>query len=114
MDLILDVGERARDRGLNVGHAQQHGGEAALDRVGDLVLLEGECGIRDLRVDQGLARDDAEVDVGILGASLPGDRSERPACGQGLLSRLGGCLVLEGDLLQAATLGRVVLVLGVS
>ena len=80
--------------------------------VGDGVLRQREGGVGDLGIDQAVLGDEAEVDVGILGAGLLGDVAERLAAGERRLGGLGRRLVLEGDLLHAAPLGRVVVVLG--
>ena len=113
LHLVLHVGESAIDGRLDVGDAQQHGGEAALDRIGHGVLGQAEGGVGDLRVDQAILGNEAEVDIGILGASFLGGVGERLAAGNRLLRGLGGRLVLEGDLLHAPALGRVVGVLRV-
>ena len=97
--------------GSMCGDTHQNGGKAPSMGSDMLSFGRREGHVPDLRIDQAVLGHEAEVDVGILGAKLLGEIAERLAAGERRLGSIGRRLVLEGKLLQAAPLGRVVGVL---
>ena len=110
-DLALDLLEGALLAGHDLADAHQHDGELALDRLGQLVLLQAEGGIGDLGVDHVLAREQAEVDIALLEPELGGGFLEVLGLGELRVGLLRRRLVREGELLDAPLLGDVELLL---